>query len=222
MHMAPPWLRRLSSIRMFHVVTVLGCDSGLPSATACVRSKRAVTERPSGERSTASASKNSHSHRIEFTWTGESGTARVPLSPGSGGVVRRWMESPSVSPPALGVDRFGSTAATAATRVASSAAVVVLAATRVVSSAAVTVMAATVPAGAVARSNWAPSVPPSVTPSPPPSPPASSVPSAPPPATAPPASSRLAFPEPIVPPPARIPPPSFISAHISRWRRGVN
>ena len=202
MHMAPPWLRRLSSIRMFHVVTVLGCDSGLPRATACVRSKRAVTERPSGERSTASASKNSHSHRIEFTWTGESGTARVPLSPGSGGVVRRWMESPSVSPPALGVDRFGRTAATAATRVASSAAV--------------TVLAATVAAGAVARSSWTPSTPPSVTPSPPPSPPASSTPSPPPPATTPLASSRLALPEPIVPPPARIPPPSFISAHISR------
>ena len=202
MHMAPPWLRRLSSIRMFHVVTVLGCDSGLPSATAFVRSKRAVTERPSGERSTASASKNSHSHRIEFTWTGESGTARVPLSPGSGGVVRRWMESPSVSPPALGVERSGNTAATAATRVASSSAV--------------TVLAATVAAGAVARSSWTPSTPPSVTPSPPPSPPASSAPSPPPPATTPLASSRLALPEPIVPPPARIPPPSFISAHISR------
>ena len=202
MHMAPPWLRRLSSIRMFHVVTVLGCDSGLPRATACVRSKRAVTERPSGERSTASASKNSHSHRIEFTWTGESGTARVPLSPGSGGVVRRWMESPSVSPPALGVDRFGRTAATAATRVASSAAV--------------TVLAATVAAGAVARSSWTPSTPPPAPPPPPPSPPASSTPSPPPPATTPLASSRLALPEPIVPPPARIPLPSFISAHISR------
>ena len=60
MHMPPPWLTPLVD-PAFNVVTVLGCDSGLPRATAFVGlgSKRAVTERPSGERSTASASKNS-------------------------------------------------------------------------------------------------------------------------------------------------------------------